>query len=167
MSPRPGSTIGLRPLLTAATFSSLTSTPTTSWPSAAKFAAETHPTYPSPNTETFMWPLPLLSCRELRLFTACRQLPAASRKRLHAFTVDEGAIPEFEIGQRPDGVAAIGAAVAVRVEQLFDGAGVDDAALARGAIEQHVADDAVPGAARPVAERHREAHLRARQDFVG
>jgi hypothetical protein len=32
----------------------LTSTPITSWPSFAKHAAETHPTYPSPKTLSFI-----------------------------------------------------------------------------------------------------------------
>src|SRR5258705_1986971 len=54
-SPSPGSTIGLLPALTDPTFSALTSTPTTSWPSVASEAAETLPTYPSPNTETFIF----------------------------------------------------------------------------------------------------------------
>ena len=51
---------------------------------------------------------------------------------------------------------------AMRGEQPLDAGGIDDAALARAAIEQDVARDAVPRAAHPDAERHREAHLLAR-----
>ena len=53
-SSSPFSTIGLRPSLRLATLSGLTSTPTTVWPSAANDAADTLPTYPRPNTETFI-----------------------------------------------------------------------------------------------------------------
>ena len=51
---RSGSMIGLRPALTIETFVSSTSTPVTSWPSSARQEAVTQPTYPSPNTVTFM-----------------------------------------------------------------------------------------------------------------
>ena len=51
-SSSPGSTIGLRPAEICAFFSSLTSTPTTSWPKRARQAAQTVPTYPSPKMET-------------------------------------------------------------------------------------------------------------------
>src|SRR5207245_7474631 len=40
--------------LIIATFSALTSTPTTAWPALARHAAVTHPTYPRPNTLTRM-----------------------------------------------------------------------------------------------------------------
>src|SRR6266566_3234570 len=50
----PGSTIGEVAALSIATFSALTSTPTTAWPAFARQAAVTHPTYPRPNTLTRM-----------------------------------------------------------------------------------------------------------------
>src|SRR5262250_1610989 len=53
-SGRPGSTIGDVAALIIATFSALTSTPTTVWPAFARQAAVTHPTYPRPNTLTRM-----------------------------------------------------------------------------------------------------------------
>src|SRR2546425_8300387 len=49
-SATPGSTTGLFPSLIMSTFKLLTSTPVTCQPAFAKQAAETHPTYPSPNT---------------------------------------------------------------------------------------------------------------------
>ena len=48
----PGSTTGDRPSLIIATLSGLGSTPITVWPSRARQAAETAPTYPNPNTAT-------------------------------------------------------------------------------------------------------------------
>ena len=53
-SGNPGSTIGEVAELIIATFSALTSTPTTAWPALARHAAVTHPTYPRPNTLTRM-----------------------------------------------------------------------------------------------------------------
>src|SRR5687768_15551274 len=54
-SSRCGSTIGLRPLLIISTLVGFTSTPITSWPSRAKQAAETEPTYPSPKILSFIY----------------------------------------------------------------------------------------------------------------
>src|SRR5688572_7801854 len=151
-SPRPGSTIGLRPSLMARTFSSLTSTPTTSWPSAANKAAATVPRYPRPKTETF---IVSLCCPWGRL---------RFRKRLDSVAVDECAIPGFEVEQRPDRVAAGARARALVLEELGHGDRIEEAALARTAIEQDLADHVVPRAADPSRERDREAHLRARED---
>ena len=53
-SPSPGSTTGAVPELIIVTFSATTSTPTTRWPALARQVAETHPTYPSPKTLTFI-----------------------------------------------------------------------------------------------------------------
>src|SRR3977135_3838025 len=48
----PSSTIVDLPALIRSTFVVLTSTPTTVWPSFGRHAADTQPTYPSPNTLT-------------------------------------------------------------------------------------------------------------------
>src|SRR6266852_4606523 len=53
-SGKPGSTTLLTPLLMLSTFAWLISIPRTSWPPAARQAAETEPTYPSPKTLIFM-----------------------------------------------------------------------------------------------------------------
>src|SRR5215210_9454485 len=89
------------------------------------------------------------------------------RQRLHALAVDERAIPEFEIQQRPDRVATAAPAGAMIVEQPFDGCRVGDAALARAAVEEDVADHAIPGARRPAGERYRKAHFPPRENRLG
>ena len=104
-----------------------------------------------------------------RIFMVCQSVPArlptGSGRRvaayaaaddgaaevLHAVAVNPGAVPEFEIEKAPEHVAALGAAGRVIVEQPRDLHGVEQPALARAPIEQHVADDAVPGSARPDA----------------
>src|SRR4051794_3330391 len=53
---RPGSTNGDLPSFTMATLSALTSTPITSWPSRARQAAITAPTWPKPKTLTLIVP---------------------------------------------------------------------------------------------------------------
>src|SRR5438046_2559803 len=81
-------------------------------------------------------------------------------QRLYSFVVDERAVPELEVQEAPDSVAAFGAALGVIAQQAIDGRGIDDAALARARVEEHVARDAVPAAARPLREGDRESHLR-------
>src|SRR6185369_2384951 len=54
----PSSIIGLSPRLIISTLTGFGSTPMTSCPSLAKHAADTQPTYPSPNTLTFNLLLP-------------------------------------------------------------------------------------------------------------
>src|SRR5207249_9217907 len=73
-------------------------------------------------------------------------------QRLYPFVVDERAVPELEVQEAPDSVAAFGAALGVIAQQAIDGRGIDDAALARARIEEHVARDAVPAATGPLRE---------------
>src|SRR5207253_8141896 len=87
-------------------------------------------------------------------------------ERLDARAVDERAVPELQVHERPDGVPAVDGPVAMPVEHPFDCSWIDQAALARAAIEQHVAHDGLPAAARPLPEGNGEAHLLAREDFL-
>src|SRR5262245_48522348 len=65
------------------------------------------------------------------------------RKRLNSFAIDEGAVPQLEVDEAPEAVAAVDRAGGVRAQKLVDGARLEDAALARAAIEQDVARHAV------------------------
>src|SRR5688572_23561381 len=100
--------------------------------------------------------------RTRRRRRGCRR--ARLRQRLDAVAIDERPIPELEVEECPDGVAAATETCTMVVEQLLDGARIDDAALARPRVEQNLARDAVPAAANPGGEWHRESHLLARQD---
>src|SRR3954462_650513 len=51
-------------------------------------------------------------------------------ERLDSFLVDKGAVPEFEVEQAPQAVAAFRAARRVVDEQSIDGLGIDQPALA-------------------------------------
>ena len=53
------------------------------------------------------------------------------------------------------------------VEEVLHCSRVDQASLTGAAVQQHVAHDRLPPFSRPLAERNREAHLLARQDFIG
>ena len=54
---------------------------------------------------------------------------------------------------------AVGGAGRVGLHQLRERPMIDETALARAAVEEHIARDVRPGAAHPERERHREAHL--------
>src|SRR5438034_895241 len=69
-------------------------------------------------------------------------------KRLNSFVVDERAVPQFEVDEAPEAIAAVGGAGRVRAQQRVDGVRLEKPALARAAIEQDLARDAVPRAAR-------------------
>src|SRR5688572_18321361 len=140
--------MGLRPSLIAATLSALTSMPTTSCPSAANAAAETLPTYPRPKTDTLIRDP---SCSRYGVFFVRGRRPERARLRecLNAFAVDERAVPELQVHERPDGVTAGPPPGTVLVEQRFDGRRVDQPALAGAAIEQNLARHVVPGTADP------------------
>src|SRR5688500_6973678 len=60
-------------------------------------------------------------------------------ERLDAVAVDERAIPELQVHEGPDAIAAFGAAGGVIAQHPVDGGRLEDAALARAAIEQDVA----------------------------
>jgi len=57
------------------------------------------------------------------------------RERLHAFAIDERPVPELEIHKAPQAIAAVRAPGSVIAEERVDRRRVDDAALARPAIE--------------------------------
>src|SRR3954470_6580138 len=71
-------------------------------------------------------------------------------QRLNPFLIDERAVPQLEVEQAPDAIAAFGAAGRVIGEQAVDRLRIENSPLARAAVEEHVARDAVPAAARPV-----------------
>ena len=67
-------------------------------------------------------------------------------------------IPELEVEQAPEAIAAVGACRRRdRASSCCDGRRIDDAALARAPIEQHVARDGVPAAAHPARRTARES----------
>ena len=95
----PGSTTGLVPWLIMSTFVPLASTPMTCQPASAKHAADTEPTYPSPNTASV---LVMASCEQL----PCSGLDAVSRHarmgRPHLLlAIQEPPLPQLEVDQRP------------------------------------------------------------------
>src|SRR5688500_18693842 len=181
--------MGLRPSLMAAALSVLTSMPTTSWPSAANAADETLPTYPRPKTETLIRESscnrsglivagPLRGAHSTYPFRVAGRFPRSGPgvrkrsgpgvgKRLNAVAVDERAVPEFQVHERPDGVAAGPPPGTVLVEQRLDSRRVDQSALAGAPIEQDLARHVAPAAADPPGEGNREAHLPPCQDFRG
>ena len=55
---------------------------------------------------------------------------------LDTVAVDEGPVPELQVHERPDAIAAFGAAGGVVAQQLIDRGRVDDAALTGTAVEQ-------------------------------
>src|SRR5204863_5498524 len=69
-------------------------------------------------------------------------------------------MPELEVQEAPDAIAAVRASLGVMAQQAIDRLRIDEAALDRTAVEQHVARNRVPYASRPVGERHGETHLR-------
>ena len=75
---------------------------------------------------------------------------AWGRKRLDALAVDEGAVPYFQVEQRPDGVAAKADAGAMLVEQPLDRSALMMPRVAT-VDQQHLARDVVPPAGRPSA----------------
>jgi hypothetical protein len=86
---------------------------------------------------------------------------------LYSFVVDERPVPELEIHQAPDPIAAVGDAPGVVAQELIDGAGIDESPLARTAIEQDIARHTVPSAAHPSAEWHGETHFRPVENRPG
>src|SRR4029079_7978175 len=92
-SSSPFSTIGLRPSLRLATLAGATSTPTTLCPSAANDAAETLPTYPRPNTETFITASVIATCRTSLCDRALRLLRAAARSLEGVLEIQRDARP--------------------------------------------------------------------------
>src|SRR4051812_40224509 len=81
-------------------------------------------------------------------------------ERLNPFLIDEGAMPEFEVEETPQTVTAFRAAGGVVAQETIDGWWIDESALARTAIEEDIANDAVPAGARPAGKWHRETHFR-------
>src|SRR3954470_11953013 len=55
-------------------------------------------------------------------------------ERLNPFLIDEGAMPEFEVEETPQTVAAFRAAGGVVAQETIDGWWIDESALARTAI---------------------------------
>src|SRR5262245_52184690 len=62
---------------------------------------------------------------------------------LDSFAIDERAVPELEVEERPQPVAAVGAAGRMTTQERVHRGRIDDAALARAAIEEDVAHDPV------------------------
>src|SRR5262252_7871103 len=98
-------------------------------------------------------------------------LPAGCRgwfgERLHALPVDERSVPELEVEEAPDAIAAIGGAGRMLAEQRLDGAWIGEAPFTGAPVEQDLGRDRVPCAAGPAGERHRKTHLRTPQNAVG
>src|SRR5205823_6199640 len=68
---------------------------------------------------------------------------------LYPFVVDECPMPELQIQEAPDAIAAVSPAGGVIPQEGVDCLGIDDPALARAAVEEHVARDCVPSASGP------------------
>ena len=91
-SGRSFSTIGLLPFFRNSTLDGSTSIPQTSWPRSQKHAAETHPTYPSPNTLIFIvgfpegWKGASASVFRYRSHPTCVVTPQHDRHNLRSFT---------------------------------------------------------------------------------
>ena len=119
--------------------------------------------------------MPVSSVMRLGRLPECRSVSAASamlrrgcrrrRQRLHALAVDERAVPELEIEQRPDRVAAV-----ARARRDGRRAARSTAAALirpRSRVRRSSSTSRATAFQWPriqLRERHREAHLPARQD---
>ena len=85
-------------------------------------------------------------------------------KSLDAVAVDERAIPELQVQQRPDRVTTPpNAATMIREQALHRGC-IGDAALLRAAIEQHLACDVAPASRDPLRKRVEEVAAKGGAD---
>ncbi len=91
---------------------------------------------------------------------------ARPRQHLYTLSIDEGPVPQLQVQQAPEDVAALCPARHVVVDQGGHRRAIEEAALAAPAIEEDVAQHLLPSLARPTRERHREPHLRTREDVL-
>jgi hypothetical protein len=80
------------------------------------------------------------------------------------FAVEKDPLPDFEIDEKPQPIAMLTQAVAMLVHQLRQGAPLEETARAGASAEHELVDDRSEGSAQPATERHREPHLRPREN---
>src|SRR6185295_17211434 len=105
-------------------------------------------------------------CRSAKTSPAMPHMSGRLPGRGHV-AVEPLAHPELEADERPETRGIVAPPRVVRVQESSDGGGPEHPTLSRGPGEEDVPDQVPELTSEPLAERHPEAHLPARQDVPG